>query len=351
MRTTMAWAIARRPQRRRATVGAMASSSDNSTTRRRVLQTLGSAPLLPLFGCGGDDGSGSGGSGDGSSSGGDDDDGSSGASLDPTTDGGSGDDSSDGIDPDSSSGEASSDGSSGDPTTTGADCPPVAGWATGGTAAMCGVYPDPFERGLGNACELLCSATLGPCYDTTFDRKDISEGANGLPVRMAFLVVDETCTPVEGAEVDIWHTSADGFYSGETASPGCTLGDPEAIAGHWFRGIQTSGADGRVDFDTCFPGWYGGRTIHIHITVRIGATEYVTSQLYFDDALCDSIVAEEPVYSDRGPRDTTNAEDGIFPDASGTKYIFETEHMEDGAMLAWKALVIRASTAVPLCSE
>jgi protocatechuate 3,4-dioxygenase beta subunit len=308
-----------------------------------------------LLGCGSDDGAGQGESSEGesgvdssgspSTSGVDDASASADASADASASSSGASESSDGgssgIDPDSSSST----------TATTGDCPPVAGWATGGTAAMCGVYPDPFERGPGNACELLCSATLGPCYDETFDRKDISEGANGLPMRMAFLVVDESCTPIEGAEVDVWHTSATGFYSGEEASPGCTLGDPEALAGHWFRGIQTTDANGRVDFDSCFPGWYAGRTIHIHLTVRVGGVEYVTSQLYWDDVLCDEIIASEPIYSDRGPRDRTNATDGIFPQGSGTAYLFETAHMDDGAMLAWKTLVIRSSLADPLCSE
>jgi len=326
----------------------MGDDSTRTTTRRRVLQTIGTAPLLPLFGCGSDDGDAQ---GDGSSGGAE----SSGSGSVDTTDGtttqgGSADVTSTGVDAESSDdGDTGSDATSSADATTG-DCPPVAGWATGGTAAMCGDYPDPFDRGLGNACELTCSATLGPCYDETFDRMDISEGSNGLPMRIAFLVVDETCTPIEGAEVDIWHTSATGFYSGEQASPGCTLGDPDALAGHWFRGVQTTNASGRCDFDSCFPGWYGGRTIHIHLTVRVNGVEYVTSQLYFDDTLCDEIIASEPVYSDRGPRDTTNATDGIFPDGSGTAYLFETAHMDDGAMLAWKTLVIRSSTADPLCS-
>jgi hypothetical protein len=51
-------------------------------------------------------------------------------------------------------------------------------WATGGTAAMtaASTYPNPFASGIGSACKLTCEATLGPCYATTLDRKDISEG-------------------------------------------------------------------------------------------------------------------------------------------------------------------------------
>ena len=223
-------------------------------------------------------------------------------------------------------------------------------WATGGTASMTGTYPDPFTEGLGSTCELLCAATLGPCYAATLVRKDISEGQNGLPVRLAFLLVDEACKPVEGATIDIWHTSATGLYSGDDSISMCTLDNAEAVAARWFRGVQSTDAKGRADFDTCFPGWYNGRTIHIHFTIRVKDVEYVTSQLFFDDALTDEIIASEPVYKDRGKRDTTNANDGVITAADAPDYSFQTKRMDDGAMLAWKTLVIRSNVADTLCS-
>jgi len=219
----------------------------------------------------------------------------------------------------------------------GADAAVGPQWATGGTAAMTGDYPDPFAEGPGETCTLTLESTLGPCYAATLVRRDISEGIDGLPLRLALLVVDETCEPIEGAEVDVWHTSPRGFYSGDDAAQMCTLDDEEALSTRAFRGVQVTDAAGRVDFDTCFPGWYGGRTIHFHYTVRIGGVATSTSQLYFEDALSDSIVAAEPIYSDRGPRDTTNEQDGIF---RGAPILLETAQMADGAMLAWKALVV-----------
>jgi protocatechuate 3,4-dioxygenase beta subunit len=227
-----------------------------------------------------------------------------------------------------------------------ADLASSGGWATGGTGVMSGNYPDPFMGGLGSTCDLTCSQTLGPCYAKTLTRKDISEGHNGLPVRLAFLVVDSACQPVAGASVDIWHAAPEGVYSGDDAAQMCTLNDPNALQARWFRGVQTTDAKGRVDFDTCFPGWYSGRTIHIHFTVRLSGTEYVTSQLYFDDALDDEIVETQPLYDTRGARDTKNASDHIYP---GSGYVFQTQRTPDGAMLAWKTLVIRSSTSTQLC--
>ncbi len=223
------------------------------------------------------------------------------------------------------------------------------GWASGGTEAMSGDYPDPFTGGDGDPCELFCAATLGPCYATSPERKDISEGELGLPMRMAFRVVNEACEPIPDASVDVWHTSATGFYSSNEAADMCTLGNPEAVASRWFRGYGRTDADGRVDFDSCYPGWYPGRTIHIHFTVRVGGEVFVTSQLYWDDALSDEILPTQPIYKDRGERDTDNTSDGIIPKVNQDKVLFHTERLPDGALMSWKTLVIRDDLSDPLC--
>lgn len=249
----------------------------------------------------------------------------------------------------------SSDGASGPDAGSGADAGketdagPETGWATGGTASMSGDYPDPFTDDPGAACVLTCAQILGPCYAATLVRKDVSEGEPGLPMRLALRVVDEACKPIEGAEVDIWHTMPAGYYSGEDADPFCTGNDAHAESGKFFRGIQVTDANGRVDFDSCFPGWYSGRSVHIHFTIRIGQDEYVTSQLYFEDALTDEIVATQPIYKDRGARDTTNQTDGVISADAVADYILAGEQMPDGALLAWKTLVIRSSLDAALC--
>jgi protocatechuate 3,4-dioxygenase beta subunit len=306
-----------------------------------MIHTMGAAGAVGLLGCG-DDGDADGSGTEANTSSGDPSTSTSTSASTTTVSSADGSSSS----PDESS-DGSSDSADGSSDTGG--CAKLDGWATGGTASMCGNYPDPFAGGLGETCELTCASTLGPCYAETIERQDISEGANGLPMRLALKVVDTDCNPIAGAEVDVWHTSADGFYSGEDSVQQCTLGDPEAIASRWMRGVQVTDKDGRVDFDTCFPGWYGGRTIHIHFQIRIGGTEYVTSQLFFDDAMSDEIIASEPVYSDRGPRDTTNADDGVIGGGDVDNVLLMAERQSDGAMLAWRALVIRTSTGDPLC--
>ena len=109
----------------------------------------------------------------------------------------------------------------------------------------------------------------------------------------------------------------------------------------YCRGRRTTDANGRVDFSTVFPGWYTGRSIHIHFTVRAGSQEYITSQLYFDDALSDEIM-EQPDYEARGPRDTTNQTDGILRGGNVQQFLFSTAKRPDGALHAWKVLSIRS---------
>ncbi|MBL8383420.1 MAG: catechol 1,2-dioxygenase [Burkholderiales bacterium] len=68
----------------------------------------------------------------------------------------------------------------------------------------------------------------------------------GLPLFVTARVVDRAGAPVAGAEVDVWHTSAEGFYENQ---------DP-AQADMNLRGRFTTGADGRIAFRTVKPAGY-----------------------------------------------------------------------------------------------
>lgn len=312
-------------------------------TRRTILRGLGAGILAGS--CGGSDDEADGGqatttgSTGGSGSSGNADESSSGS----TGGGATGEDSS------STTGE--DDTSS---TGTPANCDPADAWAAGGTAAMTAqdCYPDPFANGI-DSCVLLCQMTPGPCTADTVDRQDVSEGYPGLPVRLALKIVNaDDCSPVEGAFVEIWHTQRAGIYSGMT--PGgnfCNLGNESAKAELYFRGSRTTDAEGRVDFDTCYPGWYGGRAIHIHFRVVVDGNDHLISQLFFDDALNEEICTTHPDYDEFGSPDTLNTTDGIIGDVGDlAPYLLETARMADGAMLASKVVAIRASIDEPVCS-
>jgi protocatechuate 3,4-dioxygenase beta subunit len=222
-------------------------------------------------------------------------------------------------------------------------------WATGGTAVLVGKdYGNPFEAGIGETCTVYASSTGGPCHATSdkLVRRDISEGYPGLPMRLELLIVDPSCTPIPGAIVEIWYCDTHGRYSGDVdgdMDDFCTTGDPVAAAALWYRGIQTADESGRVTFDGNFPGWYGGRATHIHFKISSGGKAYVTSQLFFDEALKPPIYDTQPEYeptSGQGYR--PNASDQVIGGANLTlsEVTVQTARQSDGAMLAWKAITV-----------
>jgi protocatechuate 3,4-dioxygenase beta subunit len=197
-----------------------------------------------------------------------------------------------------------------------------------------------------NACTLTCAQTIGPCYyNATTIRQDITEGRIGLPTLLTFRVVHaDTCLPIQNATIDLWHADGAGVYSAPINTM-CNGTDLAARTQTFLRGVQPTDADGWARFDTIFPGWYSGRTPHIHLTVRIDGTEAVTSQFYFDDTLTDSIYRTIAPYTNRPNRDTRNTTDNILG-GSMTRmapYLFDTKLLQQKALVAMKVLAVRTS--------
>lgn len=215
-------------------------------------------------------------------------------------------------------------------------------WAAGGTVAMTGAarYPNPFEAPPDPACALTLPTTLGPCFFTSPVRRDVSEGYPGLPIRLAFRVLGAGCAPLAGARLDIWHTGNTGLYSGGPIDF-CTGGDADAISRLYFRGAQVTDADGILSFDTCFPGAYDGRALHIHLQVFPAGspTASIISQVFFPQPLIDELFATHPDYAPHGLPDTTNAGDSIYRSV-GEAAVVDYARMDDGAMLAWKDIIV-----------
>jgi protocatechuate 3,4-dioxygenase beta subunit len=163
-------------------------------------------------------------------------------------------------------------------------------------------------------CVVRPRQTEGPFFvDADLNRSDIraepKTGAvsGGAPVRVTFRVSRMSggrCEPLPRARVDLWHCDAAGLYSD------VARGQPSTRGLRFLRGYQVTGADGLATFTTIFPGWYPGRTVHMHFKVSSEAHEFV-SQLYFDDELTDRIHAHPP-YATRSPRAVRNGRDFIF---------------------------------------
>lgn len=161
------------------------------------------------------------------------------------------------------------------------------------------------------SCVVRPALTDGPFFvDGKLDRSDIrSDPATGavsagVPLTLSFNVSrlsGTSCVALGDAVVDLWQCDALGVYS-DVSGPG---------AGRKFlRGFQRTDAQGRARFTTVYPGWYPGRTVHLHFKIRSGGQEF-SSQLFFDDAFTDGVFTQAP-YSQRPNRTTRNASDGIY---------------------------------------
>lgn len=220
---------------------------------------------------------------------------------------------------------------SGRDATTSAEVPT----SVGGTATVPPqTTPTPSAAALfdgASSCALTPEQTEGPYYfDADAVRSDIREGRPGVRLRLAIRVQAlPACTPVGNAVVDIWHCDAAGSYSGfESASRGGP-GGGRTDQKTYLRGAQVTNAQGIVEFVTIYPGWYRGRTVHIHLKVHLNATQTLTTQLYFDENVTSSVYATAP-YSARGGRDTLNSDDGVMRSGGGAPALLTLSKDGDG---------------------
>ena len=172
----------------------------------------------------------------------------------------------------------------------------------------------PASTATGTDCVLMPGLTEGPYYlDLDLVRRDITEGRPGVPFDLPVGVVDaESCEPIEGAAVDVWHCDAEGAYSGV-----------EGDSGTFLRGVQMTGADGVASFRTIVPGWYTGRAVHVHLKVALGAGDVHTGQVFFDEATLAAAYESDP-YAARGAPGTSNEADGIYGESGGTTVVAVT---------------------------
>jgi len=179
----------------------------------------------------------------------------------------------------------------------------------------------------GSECVFTAVAEEGPYFIDERDfRRDIRDGQEGQDLLLRLQVIDvPRCQSLPDAVVEVWHCNAFGYYSGYAGQD--PDGDPTEItdlvdhlpaqsAERWLRGTQRSDGDGNVEFLTVYPGWYSGRTVHIHAKVHLGDTRLVTSQLYFPQELNDQI-HQTGTYMTRGTSPYRNETDVDIAMSSG----------------------------------
>ncbi len=189
--------------------------------------------------------------------------------------------------------------------------PSVAANANGATDSTTGgATPD---------CVLTPEEIEGPFYtDLNLVRRDITDGKPGSALEMQITVVDAlTCEPIPDATVDIWHADAGGLYSAFTGQGDDA--DIDTTQESFLRGVQPTDVAGTATFGTIYPGWYMGRTTHIHLKVHFSDRTRVTSQLYFPDDVTNGVYSAHEAYIERGEKDTSNDDDGFSAESGSLR--------------------------------
>jgi protocatechuate 3,4-dioxygenase beta subunit len=203
-------------------------------------------------------------------------------------------------------------------------------------------------------CTLVPEAEEGPYY-IDFDklRSDITEGRPGVPVQLRIQLLDaKGCAPIENAALDIWHCDALGVYSGFTAAGGGErsgrgFGTPrggspprgarggrgggrEMDETRFLRGVQVTNKQGMAEFVTVYPGWYAGRTIHIHLKAHVGGRVSHTGQIYFPEDVTEQIAKMEPYVNHSDVHRTLHREDNIYMRQGGAQTTVKLERLQKG---------------------
>jgi protocatechuate 3,4-dioxygenase beta subunit len=129
--------------------------------------------------------------------------------------------------------------------------------------------------------------------DITSSFGSASGTAEGVPASLELTLLDTSnaAAPLSGVALYVWHCDREGRYS--LYSDGVT-------GANYLRGVQVSGADGVVRFETIFPACYSGRWPHIHFEVysslddaTSGGDTIATSQVALPTAACNTVYATD----------------------------------------------------------
>jgi len=186
-----------------------------------------------------------------------------------------------------------------------------------------------------NGCAVAPTETEGPFPTHTpasYVRSDITDGRTGykLTVKIIILSNSNSCNPLANALVDIWHCDKDGNYS-EYGGSGMQATDYTSV--HFLRGRQTTDTSGLVTYTSIFPGWYSGRSTHIHVHVyNSSGTSLKVTQIAFPEG-SGTALAQVNGYSKGLTGYTYNASDNVFSDSYATEIAAVTGNTTDGFVL------------------
>lgn len=171
-------------------------------------------------------------------------------------------------------------------------------------------------------CTVAPTETEGPFptkVPASYVRSDITDGKAGynLTAKITIGNLNNNCTVLAGAIVDIWHCDAEGNYS-EYGGSGMQSTNYQSV--HFLRGRQITDASGIVTFTSIFPGWYNGRATHIHVHVYSAAgNSLCVTQIAFPEGAGTSLALVNGYTKGLSGYTYNNADNVFSDDTSGVE--------------------------------
>jgi protocatechuate 3,4-dioxygenase beta subunit len=221
---------------------------------------------------------------------------------------------------------------------------------TGNDGSVCVAHPaetaGPFPAdGSNRAHGTLANVLAESGIVRTDMRPNIGAGggrtAAGIKLDLTLRLVDvrQSCKPLAGHAIYLWHCDAEGRYS--------IYDLPEAT---YLRAVGVTDGRGAVTFATIVPGCYLGRAPHMHFEVYPSlakATDYrtriLTSQLAVPGAVCKAAYAGAEAYKSslaNFARTPPTERDGIFADNTPAQLAAQTLKVRGSPADGYQATVV-----------
>ena len=172
---------------------------------------------------------------------------------------------------------------------------------------------------------------------TNIAKTAIAAEGQAFDLEITLVNVRQTCAPLAGHTIYLWHCDALGRYS--------IYDLPNAS---YLRAVGVTDAVGNAAFTTIFPGCYPGRYPHIHFEVYMSlerATSYknrlLTSQMAIPADACRAIYAASKRYAGSAANFTSVSveRDDVFADSTPRQIAAQTPMVTDGASGAYKGVL------------
>lgn len=167
--------------------------------------------------------------------------------------------------------------------------------------------------------------------------------AQGIPLSIKLTIQDQgnSCAPLAGAAVYLWHCDRDGNYS--LYSQGVTNRN-------YLRGVQETNSSGLVTFQSIFPACYSGRWPHIHFEVyqslenaASAANKIATSQIALPKDRCDRVYATDGYsQSVRNLAQTSLQTDNVFGNDAGVRQLGAVSGSLDAGLVVALTVPVKA---------